>query len=193
MRIIYFCFCCLLYYNHTPAQKVNHPTNVNFIIIQLSSEINRIRYFQNRGLTKDANIIISESKKQRELFTQDFTDNFTFCPVYYFIDTNINLVKNRKFEDCLFDATGNKFPPEKAAEVDSNYLILEFGYPDDNTSVTTSIKGLVVRNRKFQQIKYFMKAKSPNSRYVLKPRLYEISYKPFAIQFNRYIAGNFDE
>ena len=193
MKSTFIIICLLLTFKNTIAQRKGFPATVKYILVQLNTETNKTQYYMKRGKMKDAHRVIITSQKQRSMYIQDYTDNFTFCPVYYFMDTTIGSIKNKKFENCLLDAMGNAIPKEKLPADDSSFLVIEFGYPEDNTAVTTTIKGLIVRNSKFEQINYVMKSRTPNSKYTLKPNLFDITYKPFAKHLNKYLSGTYQE
>ena len=104
--------------------KVQSP---KALLVQLRSEHNRMaalikqrRYKEIEGLKTDAMNVTAR-------MISDFHDNFNYCPVYYYMDTNLDLIKNRVFQGVLLheDLT----PIEKVNIPDTDYFIVFYGYP----------------------------------------------------------------
>ena len=74
------------------------------ILVQLRSEHNRITAATKERKYKELEIIKNDAVNVTSRMIADFKDNFTFCPVYYYMDTNLDLVKNRVFKGVLFNA-----------------------------------------------------------------------------------------
>jgi hypothetical protein len=66
------------------------------LLVQLRSEQSRIQYFETQNDQQNKEQVTKEDAKVRRVMINDFKDHFTFCPVYYFIDTNAKLIKEQK-------------------------------------------------------------------------------------------------
>ncbi len=174
------------------------------ILVQLRAESNRIN-----ALTRAKNYALAEEVKKdaaevRRLMMLDFTLNFHRCPVYYFIDTNIDYIKNKQFAGILLDTAGNPIANPLINSSSSNYWIVYYGnhihqsrrekvvkdedrYSYDNENPRG--KGLVVLNDQFQQLTFFYKygfddvfygKKSTQKKLMYSSKRFDIDYFPFA-------------
>ncbi len=123
------------------------------VLVQLNTEQSKIAYFRKTGRNADAEKIKRETIKMNKKMISDFTDHFTFCPVYYYIDTNVDRIKRKNFDNILLDAKG--LPVANPIALDSNYLITLYGI-DDGTANVTVTKGLVVYTPQYKQV-YFLR------------------------------------
>jgi len=182
-----------------------YPTAV---LVQLRSEHNRILALTEARKYAMVNEVTQDALEVVKHFKLDFHDNFNYCPVYYYIDTNADLVKDKRFDDILFNEDGS---PVKNPVINSNstdYVVVYYGQAlsqaknmlvETDTSKYTydpeppAGKGLVVLNDKFQQLNYFyilgfdkMSIKHSKSyKYAYKSKHFEIEYYPFAALFNK--------
>jgi len=174
------------------------------ILVQLRTEINKIN-----ALTKAKNYAVLEEVKRdasevRRLMMLDFTLNFHRCPVYYFMDTNIDYIKNKQFDGVLLDTSGAPVTNPLINSASSNYWIVYYGYHihqarkekvvTDKDRYTYDSehpqgKGLVVLNDQFQQITFFYKygyddvffgKKSRQKKLMYSSKKFDIDYFPFA-------------
>jgi len=113
------------------------------LLVQLRSEHNRMealikqhRYKEIEGLKTDAMNVTAR-------MISDFHDNFNYCPVYYYMDTNMDLIKNRVFQGVLLheDLT----PIENVSIPDSDYLIAFYGYPTSQSRTSNIVKDSTYR------------------------------------------------
>jgi len=123
------------------------------LLVQLNTEQSKIGYFIKAGRKADAEKIKRETIKMNKKMISDFTDHFTFCPVYYYVDTNVDRIKSKNFDNILLDAKG--LPIANPIGKDSNYLIALYG-TDDGTANVTVTKGLVVYTPQYKQV-YFLR------------------------------------
>ena len=113
--------------------------------------------------------VIKDVEGVKTAMHADFTDNFTFCKVYYFNDTDADKIMNKQFDGVLMTADGNLATNINISNKDSNYLVLYYGYPTSQSNKTKVVtdsskiishqdfpygKGMIINNCKFQQIGY---------------------------------------
>ena len=164
-----------------------YAQQVKAILVELNSEKNRVQYLKREGKTADAIIVLSEARKIRQMEILDFTNNFSYCPVYYFIDTNYSLIKEKQFAGVLLDTDGVTFvtsPLIKAS--DNNYLVVHYGYSDPNAISNSTRKGLAVYNDMLQQI-YFIVAHpvdDAGKKSAYSSTKYDMDYLPVAEHFS---------
>src|SRR5579872_5967407 len=147
----------------TDTLKNKYPSAV---LVQLRSEHNRIEALKKARMYKELAEVEQDAKEVQSRMIMDFQVNFKYCPVYYFMDTDADLIKEKIFDGILKNADGS---PAKNLVIDKssdNYVIVFYGYSVDdargNFMVADSAKypvnsgepagkGLVINNDKFQQ------------------------------------------
>ncbi len=165
-----------------------YAQSVKAIIVQISSEQNRVRYLQKTGKNKEAENVTREAIAMRGIMVSDFNDNFAYCPVYYFVDTNIVQIKKQHFKGLLLNANGTIIENSVADPADSNYLIVTYGFPEEKTTIRQT-KGLVIYTNKFRQSYFFSKPDQYDIRrkYRYKSDKCDIEYYPSAKQLDLYL------
>lgn len=173
------------------------------VLVQLRSEHNRIEalakaheYKKMEEVKKDAAEVINRMKL-------DFETNYTYCPVFYYIDTNADLVKQKKFEGILMNADGTEAKNTGLNGNSTDYIIAFYGRPVSqprNKRIETdsskyvydpeilTYKGLVILNDQFQQLTYYYKFEYDHAffgskkakKYYYKSKHFDIEYYPFA-------------
>lgn len=163
------------------------------------------------GLTKDRRYkqleeAQSDIAKEQAATINDFKDNFTYCPVYYFIDTNIELIRNKQFAGVLLNADRSIVSSQAIVPTDSDYVVVYFGYPTEQAKYHDKVKdtskytynsgepfgrGLVILNDQLEQINYLyeldynilFRHKSAK-KYSYESKHFNIVYSPCAADFN---------
>lgn len=74
-------------------------------------------------------------KKATQKMKMDFEDNFKYCPVYYFYDSNIVAIQNGEIVEHIMDKNGNKVENPVIQNGDTTVLLLYYGVliPDEST------------------------------------------------------------
>ena len=106
------------------------------ILVQLRSERNRIN-----ALAKDRRLLNQLKADAAAVTTKmiaDFHDNLTFCPVYYYMDSNIDLVKKHAFKGILFNADSTPVLQPVISDTSQDYLIVYYGYPATQSRIADS-------------------------------------------------------
>jgi hypothetical protein len=179
---------------HEPAPKM--------IFVQLPVYQNRVDLFKS----KNAHSKLVELQKDRDIIIQkemmDFNDNFHYCPVYYFMDTNFHKIIAGKFDGIFLDKNLNNIDPP--ANPNDDYFIVTFGYPIQRTIDTNSRSGfylepsdidvrkyqkMVVMNKKGGMVKeadlngsyrMYRRLQKPRSDYIYESPDFDIYYRPYA-------------
>lgn len=190
------------------ANKEYHSHKTSFppkaILVQLRSEQRRVQYFLSSRQFYEARQIKKDASIVSKVMKNDFEDHFTFCPVYYFMDTNAHLVKKQHFEGTLFTAEGLPISHCVIHPGDTNYYIVYYGYPEEQMQVdaTTNMdfnigngevmgKGLIFLNYNYRQkdfyyrFGYFDLFHKLNPRYEYRSAKYDIDYFPFAAEYQQ--------
>lgn len=104
---------------------VRYPT---VVLYQLRSEHNRISAMLRNKDPEEAAFVAQEAKEVNKRVYLDFKENFDYCPVYYFMDTNADLIKKRTFNGVLLNDKGelvyDVIPPHDS----TTYVIAYYGY-----------------------------------------------------------------
>lgn len=101
-----------------------------YILVQLSTETNRKNALMKAGRTADLEVLKKDAAAVMALTRKDFKENFNYCPIYFFYDTDNQAILNRQF-DVLMDGELKK--AENVSITDTNYLIVYFGFPQWQT------------------------------------------------------------
>ena len=161
---------------------------VKAVLVQLSTEHNRVSYFQNGGHLMDAAEIAREAKKVRRVTMLDFKDNFDYCPVYFFTDSNRDAIISKHFDGLLMDSDGNIVSNPIINTPNSAYVIAYYGYSDVDKTVAPDHKSLIILNDEFQQIYIIFKSvisqQELNNKYTYVSPKYDIDYAPHAERLN---------
>lgn len=106
------------------AYRSTPPTAVFVELFTYQNKIDRLikskQVSNAETLKKDAAAIIANT-------VADFNANFNFCPVYYFYDTNADMVLKHKFEGVLLDKNLNPVNTSPVSNADTSYLIINYG------------------------------------------------------------------
>jgi hypothetical protein len=156
---------CLIVLCFVAALKL-HAQRPSAILVMLNAEKNKINYYNGLGQTEMANEVRSEVETVMNVTISDFTDHFSYSPIYYFMDTNLALVKEKKFDGILFDNKRRIFESSPVKPCDSSILIAYYGMPpvefvdeghlsrDKNTYINPGYlgKGLVILGHNFKKL-----------------------------------------
>ncbi len=178
----------LLFYQPVSAQKIKA------LLVQLNTEQSKIATFKRVGKIADAQKVAKACTGMNKKMIRDFTDNFAFCPVYYYVDTNLDLIKKKQFANILLDEHGLPVADPVISALDTNYLVALYGF-DDGTVNVVSTKGLVVYTDKFKQ-KFFFRRYMVNEagkKYVYICNEYNIDYCPVAKNLELRMHRHYDE
>ncbi len=186
--------------------------NVKAVLVELKSEKNRMDAFKAAHNNSLIAILNRDIAGADSAMINDFTDNFHFCPVYYFVDTNEDAVKAHKY-GCLLKGDMTPVEGNPMADVDTEFIVVYYGkyayqsrtesVAHDSTSSTVGSglpygKGLVILNHKMQQISYLYKLDYDNlvlkatskKKYYYTSKKFQLEYFPFAIKLNQALIDN---
>lgn len=185
------------------AQNSNDGKLPSAILVQLKSEKNKIVAMTKAKDYKNLALVKKDAFRIQKATINDFKDHITYCPVYYYMDTNAEKVIAGDFGGVLFTADSSPVLASAAGLQDKKYIIVFYGYPVTQSHrkkvVPDSIaklpqteapygKGLVINNSKMEQISYLYKFdyenylfKKPKSRkYIAVSKVFDMEYFPTA-------------
>ncbi len=152
------------------------------IVVVLSSQQNKITHYEAKGEGGNANMIRKEAEQVMLCTNNDFTDNFSVYPVYYVIDTNLTLLRAKKFQGILLDKDRNVINGKKLDTTDF-YMIVRYIYKGENVTSEMMIWG-----PNFEKVKKYpeslaenvLKDRNLSERYNFTSKNFNISYKACA-------------
>lgn len=179
------------------AKKDEHAPKA--ILIQLSTYQNREAYFKKQGKTALLEILQRDRDSVMHKMVADFKDNFSYCPMYFFIDTNSRKIRNKEFEGILLDEDLRPVNHPKISGKD-NYFIVQFGIPAKGSegegvaALTSSKHQLIVCDDQLNKLERPLPDGSNNKwpgkigyqleTYHYDSPKFDISYRPYASHFN---------
>ena len=123
--------------NNTITIKAIEERN---LLLQKKAEgidkINHNKEYQKLLKTIDSNIkllnkIVAEREYKHKIIIESFSNNFSFCPVYYFYSNDSREIKNKNFKGHIFNANKEFID---TINLSDNYLIAEFGETNEDTA-----------------------------------------------------------
>jgi hypothetical protein len=167
------------------------------ILIQLSTGYTRLN---RAGREEFKEQLKKDMKISNERMILDFQENFTFCPVYYFNDSDIRYIINHEFFGYLRDAKRQLIRDHVMQEGDTNFFILHFGYmlneDENDLDLPLSQRMLIASDHKGEMLRYPLPAttyftdtrKLKNKRYKSEYRYNshhtDVEYRPRALQYS---------
>lgn len=125
------------------------------VLVELFSGYKRVQRTQDK-LTKPE--LLQALKKANQKMIMDFEDNFKYCPVYYFFDSNIIAIQNGEIAGNLLDEKGVVVQDPVINKDDTNFFILYYGVlvPDASSPFDLHLtqKMLVALDYKGDVLKY---------------------------------------
>ena len=94
------------------------------VLVQLFTYPRRVEFYQKTGHTASLDAFRDASADAAKKIVEDFNDNFDFCPVYYYYDTNAHLVREHKFSGILLNAAMRPAKNVIIDKADTNYFII---------------------------------------------------------------------
>jgi len=201
--------------NLIPWHKGHHWRKTSYspkvLLVQLRSEQNKIEHFIQQNKFRETNKVKTEASIIRKVMKNDFEENFSFCPVYYYMDTNAEMVKRQLFDNVLFTADGIPMNKDILHPGDTNYFIVYYGYPGEQMELDARPedeysfnngeamgRGLIFLNYKYQQIDFYYRFayfdifNKPDPRYFYKSADFDMEYYPFAAQYESDLQEKFN-
>lgn len=199
----------LLFAEQTSAQvfkkrSSSHYTPPKVILVQLNTYPTKVKVLHENRDANSVKLLKGQSDTIMQRMVADFNDNFTYCPHYFYIDTNADLIKKGELNGILLDK--DLRPVTMAPINDTNYRIVLFGVNapplekykthtendlyDASYSLGSSKPGLVLLRYNFDYVKYpepyftthkIKQLKQPFDSYVfISKRFTNVLYRPYA-------------
>ena len=120
------------------TKRVERP---QVILMMLNESLNQIEALKKRGRANDITLLQEADREINQSIIADFTQYFSFCPVYYFYNRDYDYVKNRQWDKVVFyDAEHISTPKKIELGNLQQYVIAEVNYvPMTNYTVKDSV------------------------------------------------------
>ncbi len=213
-RICIILVCLVLLSVQAPGQllKRRHAKHSDLppkaILVELSVPTSRLEFYKKRNDVANIALLKADAAAQQGKMISDFRDHFTYCPVYYFYDTDQDKVKAKDLSVLMND----KLQPATnlvISAADSDYFIVYYGYQqgladsknepamggdtrtknlvalaDDFTPLPTS---LPYKPRHVGRLRS-KKATTELAGYSYQSKKFDISYEPYALLYSRNLS-----
>ena len=104
-------------------QQIRNLKN-SILLVRLRTSDNKIKALEQAGYTEDAKETREKQRKENLKITKAFTDEFNFCPVYFFYSSATTEIKAHHFGGYLLDA-GLK-PVKGISKPVADFFVAEF-------------------------------------------------------------------
>jgi hypothetical protein len=133
-RLFLFIIIFVLHSQHANSQvfqrkrkRSDEPAPKAMLVEIRTHQRKQVYYLQHRFTEKQEQLLI-DIDSVRDRLAMDFNDNFSYCPVYFFVDTNRSKILAGTLEGMLLNS--NLAPAtEIALQPSDHYQIVYFGYP----------------------------------------------------------------
>jgi hypothetical protein len=122
------------------------------ILVQLRTGSNQAKYYQKGNKTEDLKKATEAISAANMKMVEDFNDNFSYCPVYYFYDTSRQSVLAKNFSGVLLDKELKPIDNPQVAATDTSYFIVRHGVTEDAEEWHKKI--LVAADHRGVQLRY---------------------------------------
>lgn len=123
LRRIIIIILTLLPWALKAQHRVDQP---EILLVQLSTEQNRRTMLHRSTNPKLLEQLNRDMSTIYRVIRNDFRDHFTFCPVYYFLDTDLVAVRAGHYTNVILDSAGHTVHPSVLDG--KNVLIAVYGY-----------------------------------------------------------------
>lgn len=195
MKYILLCLFSLLISIISHARKYSYyPPKA--ILVQLKTEQRKINALESNDNDQRKEQIKNDIARVQQVMINDFRDNFSYCPVYYFYDSDLEKVKAHNLQGVLMDETGNMVAP--LTDSDTSFYVAYYGMSATYTEgkngkeyhLNNTNDALVLLSHDFRQISVFKYSKifSERNDYSYESKYSTtIAYKNYAGKLDKFL------
>lgn len=169
------------------------------LLVQLHGEKNRLDAARKMNRADLAAKIGNDAAQARRYTILDFSTFFNACPVYYFVDSNLDKIKAGQYDGLLLNADGTAASaPEELKS--GNFMVTTYAVPTDKKMIEPGAyrrrNAMILYDNKFKQVDFFYRSstvslpRSERAKYYYESKEYEIEYFPMARTINEYFKEN---
>ncbi len=119
------------------------------ILVRLQTNEHIIKYYLNQGNIQKANKEELRQKKKNSEIINTFTDEWEFCPVYFFYSDKSQQIINKDFKNIFKNTEEDRLSFEEIQKLKNEFIIIYFG----ETQGKLKFNALVLNDSKMQQLK----------------------------------------
>ncbi len=192
MRFVFVVLILLLFSPGAICQTKEKTASVKFLLVELKSEKNKLDYFNAHKNPTELKHLSDDIAAQNLATINDYTDHFNYCPVYFYMDTNRQKIKDKQFEGYLFKGGYTILPANTIPDNETRFMVVKYGHPDDSLSIFQNTMGLIMYNYKLEPLQFIKKIRGKiPKQYYFTSKKYNIEYRPFATQLNNSFLNNY--
>lgn len=124
--------------NSEIARQQLHEMKNGVLLVRLFTKEDQIAALKEHGQLKQAERVSQQQHAENKDIILSFSQVFEFCPVYFFYSRDSESIRNKDFEDKIFDAGLQKVNP---SEIKGTVFTAEF-----SETPNMSIPGLIIMN-----------------------------------------------
>ncbi len=188
----------LLFFHFESLAKKKKGRLPMAVLVQLRVERNREKALTEHYQTAKLQILKDDTRKTNQAMINDYKDNFTLCPVYFYLDMNYDAVKAGRLDGVLLDADGNTVKKTVIPKDSTNYIIVHWGRPTMQSVFESRVRdttaygynsglpggeGLIINDYTMHQLSYFYKFEFDEGEKGTTRRKYQYHSKEFNIQY----------
>ncbi len=144
-------FCVIFTFNNygVLAQHLIKNLPQSAILVRLQTNEHIINYHKQKGLRHIANEEKQKLKNKNEEIIKTFTENWEFCPVYFFYSNHAEEITNKNFQHVFKNNEDYNLSNEEKQKLKNDVIIMYFG----QTQGKLKFDALVLNDSKMQQLK----------------------------------------
>ncbi len=119
------------------------------ILVRLQTNEHIIKYYLNQGNIQQANKEELRQKKKNSEIINTFTNEWEFCPVYFFYSDKSQEIINKNFNNIFKNTEEDKLSFKEIQKLKNEFIIMYFG----ETQGKLKFNALVLNDSKMQQLK----------------------------------------
>lgn len=174
-------------------RTVSHKDEMppSFLLVQLITGSNKIKYYERHGEPEKAAQIRRDAAAINKNIIRDFNRHFSFCPVYYFYDTNVVNIVRQQFDGAILD-TSLQHIVLQVQPGDTSYFIGQYGRND--RSKRTNSYTLLARNWHAELLEEplplapFLRFRPRSKVYYYRSELLDLTYYAVANAYSQTLA-----
>lgn len=124
--------------NSEIARQQLHEMKNGVLLVRLFTKEDQIAALKEHGQLKQAERVSQQQHAENKDIILSFSQVFEFCPVYFFYSRDSESIRNKDFEDKIFDSGLQKVNP---SEIKGTVFTAEF-----SETPNMSIPGLIIMN-----------------------------------------------
>ena len=131
MKKIYFLALSILIFQSIHGQNsISKLNNGGALLVRLQTNQHVIQYHLEKLELDQVKFVEKNQKIKNQKIIENFQENWSFCPVYFFYSDDINEIQNNNFNKVFKNNESILLNDDEKSQLKNNFLIAYFGdYP----------------------------------------------------------------